>query len=90
MNLKSIMMRLPPFPNESEYKTYLMPDHEQRALKRIVGGKDFLGALRSISFQVTWHGKLADEITNIREVYPLCDLPILPPYEGVAVSWQFK
>lgn len=90
MTLDHLMKFLTPFPKESEYKTYLMPNHEQRALKRIVGGKDFLGALRSISFQVICHGKLADEITNIREVYPLGDLPILPPYEGVAVSWQFK
>lgn len=88
--INQIMMKIRPFPKESEQKTYLMPEHEQRALKRIVGEKDFLDTLKSISFQVVCQGKLPDEITNIHPVCPLNDNPIIPLYGGVAVSWQFK
>lgn len=92
MNLKDLdfFRKFLSKPKESDNKTYLMPEHEQMALKQIVGEKDFLNNLRAISFQVTRHEKLADDIINIRQVYPLTDNPLISNYEGPAVAWDFK
>jgi len=68
-------------PKESDEKTYLMPELEQRRLKQAVGKKEFINYLRDISFQVLFHNHLACDISNIQSI---CT------NKGIRIGWEFK